>query len=170
MQIRFPVGDWSNDGHGRCENFMVETAEGVELDRVREAHFGLLDWGINVGKLCRRYEDNTLWAVRSESQRDQMIDRAQFCIADLVRAGFPVEETIKKFSTDVFPVADEDGTRYENLLPHDVFLLWVDLLNWFDPGLGLREIAPLSIPTIGFYGKDRFGRHLETPGYGCFFN
>jgi len=31
--IRFPIGDWSDDGHGKCEYFMIKSSM-LELERI----------------------------------------------------------------------------------------------------------------------------------------
>jgi hypothetical protein len=39
--IKFPIGDWSDDGHGKCEWFIVKS--NMPLQIVREAQFRLQD-------------------------------------------------------------------------------------------------------------------------------
>lgn len=59
MKIQFPVGDWSDDGHGKCEYFTVES--NVPVDQLREAHFAAEEKiGINIGHICSDYEDSVI--------------------------------------------------------------------------------------------------------------
>lgn len=52
-----PIGDWSSDGHGTVENFLVSSNKPVE--EVREAHFRIPDvTGIDIEEICSRYEEN----------------------------------------------------------------------------------------------------------------
>ena len=59
MHIRFPIGDWSGDGHRECDWYIVfcETT----VTKVAEAHnkcSGL--FGFDIGDMCREYEDSKL--------------------------------------------------------------------------------------------------------------
>ncbi len=54
MQIKFPVGDWSDDGHNQCEDFIAETP--LTVEHVREAHFKAEANGIAIGQICSDYE------------------------------------------------------------------------------------------------------------------
>jgi hypothetical protein len=50
------IGDWSDDGHGHCEDFFIESNKPVE--EVREAHFLIKDkTEIDIEKLCSEYEE-----------------------------------------------------------------------------------------------------------------
>ena len=40
-QFRLTIGDWSGDGHGRSEDFLV--ISNVPVERVREAHYKIRD-------------------------------------------------------------------------------------------------------------------------------
>lgn len=55
--IRFPVGDWSDDGHGKCDYFEVRSNYPVQ--QLREIHFKAPDVvGFEIGNMCR--EDSQL--------------------------------------------------------------------------------------------------------------
>jgi len=55
-RIEFPIGDWSDDGHGKCRNYVVVSNHPVE--RLREAHFACTDkLGIDIGSMCSEYEE-----------------------------------------------------------------------------------------------------------------
>jgi len=57
--IEFPVGDWSADGHGRCDRYTVISQKPVQ--DIREAHFkASAILGFEIGDICREYEDNGL--------------------------------------------------------------------------------------------------------------
>ncbi len=61
--IRFPIGDWSDDGHGKCDWFTVKSNKPVE--DVREAHFKCK---LPIGELCRDYQE--------DKPADHLIDEA----------------------------------------------------------------------------------------------
>lgn len=56
--IEFPVGDWSDDGHGKCAYYIVESAKSVK--EVREAHFKAQKvCGFDIGDICREYGEQS---------------------------------------------------------------------------------------------------------------
>jgi hypothetical protein len=58
-QFYLPIGDWSDDGHGRCQQFLVNSNAPVE--RVREAHFRIKETtGIDIESICGGCEENTI--------------------------------------------------------------------------------------------------------------
>lgn len=53
-KIKFPIGDWSHDGHGKCEYFLATTP--LTVVEVREAHFAAPTvLGFDIGSICNEY-------------------------------------------------------------------------------------------------------------------
>jgi hypothetical protein len=135
-RIKFPVGDWSDDGHGKVQDFYAETSHPVET--VREAHFMAEGMGIKVGQICSDYESDT------------------------------VDE-------DILHALHEHGIKYDDLpvdegmSPEDVFTLWIRILNATFPSMDLTPVEN-NVPSITFYGYDDQKRHLQSPGYGVFYD
>ena len=49
--FKFAIGDWSNDGHGNCEYFVVQSNKSVE--EVREYHYQIKHiTGIDIDNMC----------------------------------------------------------------------------------------------------------------------
>jgi len=146
--IRFPVGDWSDDGHGKCHYFIVRSNKPVQ--ELRELHFSCKEkLGFDIGDICRDYED-------SELSLD-IFDKLQ-------AAGFDIEwegeqpEYAKYF----------DSINARIMHTEEVFNLWTDILKFLDPDLNL-ELTVVESDDINFYGFDEKKRHLNTPGYGVFY-
>lgn len=58
-QFRLTIGDWSRDGHGRSEDFLVISNAPVES--VREAHYKIKDaTGIDIESICSEYEEDEI--------------------------------------------------------------------------------------------------------------
>ena len=109
MKIRFPIGDWSGDGHGQCEYFIAETNDGVTLAQVREAHFKSKEvLGFDIGDICRLFEESSLTK----------------------------EQATKLKELNFY---DEDIMDSGSLWTQDIFEIWIFLLNHIDPSLGLVE-------------------------------
>jgi hypothetical protein len=63
------IGDWSDDGHGKYKDFIVQSNMPVEV--VREAHFAMNDvTGINIENICNEYEETLVSAETTKIIRD----------------------------------------------------------------------------------------------------
>ncbi len=140
--VQFPIGDWSGDGHSYCDYFFATSEK--PLKEVREAHFRSSKvLGFNIGDLCKENQDDKLPAPAVDKLRELGYDFGKI---------------------DRLNDYDEEASR-EDVYPEKLFDIWLYLLNHIDPSLKLERT---KIPSINFYGKDKKGRHLETPGYGVF--
>jgi hypothetical protein len=58
-KIEFPIGDWSDDGHGKCDTYLVTTPMSVQ--EVREAHFAASSaLGFDIGDICCDYHQSEI--------------------------------------------------------------------------------------------------------------
>lgn len=58
-RIKFPIGDWSNDGHGKCQYFIATTP--LTVDHVREVHFAApAILGFDIGSICNEYGESSI--------------------------------------------------------------------------------------------------------------
>lgn len=58
-KFNMAIGDWSGDGHGKNEKFLISS--NVPVGFVRDAHFSIEEeTGINIEKICNTYLDNTV--------------------------------------------------------------------------------------------------------------
>ena len=139
--IRFPVGDWSDDGHGKCEYYNVRSSHSAE--HLREVHFKAPEVvGFEIGKICSDYEDSQL--------SKDFIDK-------LTATGM-----------DPNNYGEEYEGSY-SMYPDGIIKLWLDILIYIDADLELEIIKPPEAEPINFYGFDEKNRHLDTPGYGLFY-
>lgn len=60
FHFRIPIGDWSGDGHGKCENFPASAAK--PIDSVREAYFAAKARHPKIcpEEFCHEYEDSSV--------------------------------------------------------------------------------------------------------------
>ena len=138
--IRFPIGDWSGDGHEKCEYFNVQSNYPVQ--HLREAHFKAPKVvGFDIGSICHEYEDGTL--------SDDVIEK------------------LNAINLKPEDYGEEYQGNY-SMYPDGMVNLWLDILCHIDPALKL-ELVKTEAEPINFYGFDDQGRHLKTPGYGLFY-
>lgn len=138
-RVKFSLGDWSDDGHGKCDHFFVRTSAPVE--DLRELHFKCNDvFGFNPGNLCREYEQHSLTP-------DQ--------IAKLLQLGVIDQDDV-----------DDDGDVLIDTLY--LLGIWLKMLQRVDPTLQYEIETEDGTPSMHFGGFDDQGRHIDVPGYGCF--
>ena len=137
--IRFPVGDWSGDGHNLCETFDVQSNYPVK--QIREIHFKAPEvLGFNIGDICHEYDDDVL--------DEEIADK------------------LKAIGIDLSEYIHEDEYH---LTPNSIIVIWLAILRHIDSTVELIRIDPPKGENISFYGFDEQHRHLDTPGYGTFY-
>src|SRR3989338_4048988 len=122
--IQFPVGDWSDDGHGKCNYYFAFSHK--PTDEVREAHLRAREViGFGIEEICGDYREKVI----SEH----------------------IKETLQGFGYEFTEsVLDEvDGSIYPTT--QEIFNIWLYLLNRIDSSLQLKEI---KIPLINFYERE----------------
>lgn len=137
--IKFPVGDWSNDGHGQCEWVLLDSS--VPVDDLREMYFNACSQsGIVFDReICSSYDDN-------------QIEKKQ-----LQKLGITKEEV--SFDEEEY---EDFGVTTELFMR--IFIAWMKKHN---PGLELTVIED-NMPIFSRYGFDAKKRHIGHLGYGLF--
>lgn len=135
MKIRFPIGDWSKDGHEQCDWYFATTE--LSTQEVREAHFLCSEiYGFDIGDICSEYQE------------------------DQINEG--IVSVLKRYN-----LIDEHFDN-EDIDSHQIFLIWLSILNSISPSLKLVPFDYKDYEDINFYGRDVKNRHINTPGYGIF--
>lgn len=123
--VQFPIGDWSGDGHDRCDYFFALSEQPIV--RVREAHYRAGETlGFEIGDLCKKYGDNRL-------------------ASDVVQ---------KLDDLGYLPPNDIDLAE-EFLPSEVLVDIWFYLLNHVDPSLHLEKTKMPSINFYGRDDKGR---------------
>ena len=140
-RFKLPIGDWSDDGHGKCDYFVVESNKSVA--EVREVHHRIKETtGIDIHEICSEYEESS-------------IDSDMY--VRLAALGYNTH------NVDLDEVEDEEDSL--TMSSEDMVKLWVWLLMKVDATLELT--VSTDIPMLPFYGY-RNGQHIDFVGYGCF--
>lgn len=109
-KFRMSIGDWSDDGHGKHEDFIISSNVPVQV--VREAHFAMKDkLGFSVEDICSEYEDTVIDIKTTKIIKD---------------LGFEFEDYTEYGEADMYCTA--------------MAKLWIFLLQKVDPNLELRII------------------------------
>jgi hypothetical protein len=124
-----PIGDWSNDGHGRCKYFLVESNK--DFNEVKAIHHRSQEvTGIDIENICADFDDNDIWEDTKE-----MLDEAGIDTSSLKESPYNEEK---------FEVTVEDMAR-----------IWMNLLMKTDCTL-LIEIKNIQIMSFGQVGYGLF--------------
>lgn len=58
-QVKFPIGDWSDDGHGKCSWFIIKSNR--DVNSLRELHFSCINTlGFDIGDICTEYGEDRI--------------------------------------------------------------------------------------------------------------
>lgn len=140
--IKFTLGDYSNDGHGMYDDYVIESNKPIE--HLRELHFSCIEkLGFDIGDMCREYGEREL------SQHIFDILKEQKILND---------EEAYQLETNEFIIED----------PDELVGIWLAILLHLDNTLTLRVKDSDEIPSMHFYGYDEKRRHLNNPGYGLY--
>jgi hypothetical protein len=150
-EIRFFAGDWSDDGHGKGEDFYV--LSNYTVKDLREVYFaackklkvrfdGEEKAGEKFDPPCAEYEDNTF----SKELYNYLIEKGV-----------------------VMPKFEEhyaDPECYRPLAKQYIQMV-LNVIMWFDPKVKL-EFKQDDSETFHFYGSDKKRRHIGYFGYGLY--
>jgi hypothetical protein len=135
---KFPVGDWSKEGHGKCDWFVVKSSATIE--EIREAHFSCNEkLGFEIGTMASEYCDYSI--------------------------PYKTLKKLVEFKILTVKLDEYENYDYEIDNSKEMIELWIKILNKINPKLKLKLE---DVESINFYGKDDKDRHLKTPGYGLF--
>lgn len=147
-KFRFPVGDWSDDGHGKCEYFIVKSNAPVE--KWRAAYFAAIKKFKGKGLIPDSYN-------RDDSEGRQWDN------------GWPLHKMREATGFD-FPnteLEDKDIPEVGHPDPEDVVGYTLKLCQMTNKKLEF-EIANESVPIFPFCGFDKKDRHIGQFGYEIF--
>lgn len=148
-KYKFPVGDWSGDGHRECDHFIVEGDK--HFDDVVAAHKNCESlYGFNIGSICGDYEEDNL----SEDLVDKLINKVGLDLRAVLEESY-IDFTNYSGGNSKELEFDQVALDSENII-----CLWMAILNKIDPSLNLRLADEESIPSMHV---------VDVPGYGVFF-
>ena len=138
-KIKIPIGDWSDDGHGKCLWYLIETPSTVK--EVREFYFNAVKIsGIDFTEtFCSNFEDNVIPQEKAEL----------------------IPFSLKNYSDDPEP----DGYY---MYQDDFVRLFLDWIKYYNPEFKY-SIVNDEYPMLPFFGFDEQGRHIGHIGYGLFY-
>ena len=147
-KFKLPIGDWSNDGHGKADWYIIESNK--PLQEVRELYFQAcekLGWtldGHDKKTPCSEYEDNTF---------------PKETLQELLDFGVKLDQNDIDY---IFEQEYTDGS--------ELFLkIILEFIKTQDSELVLNIIDD-DLKMFQFYGCDNKNRHIGYFGYGLFWN
>lgn len=149
-RFKLPIGDWSDDGHGKHEDYLIESNKTV--DYVRELYFQACD---KIGfSLDGSYKKTNL--TPQAEYEDYKFSKET--LQSLLDFG------VKLNKDDIDYIMKHESTDGTELLC-DIVLAFIKTQ---DSELKLIRIEEKSYPMFQFYGYDEKKRHIGYFGYGLF--
>lgn len=138
FKIKFTIGDWSKDGHGQSDTFIIGSNKPVE--HLQKIHLKCIDeLGFDIGDICRDYGESKVSSKILDILNEHKIPYA--------------------FSDYDGKICVED--------PEDLVELWLNILMFLDKNIDAKIVSESVIPSMHWPGyKD--GKHLNVPGYGLY--
>jgi hypothetical protein len=133
------IGDWSGDGHGKCDDFRFKANKPIE--DVREAYFAAKKRYPKLcpEKFCAKYEDSS--------------------VPPDVRAGLRAAGC---------PLRDDASLDGECLSADEMAKIVAWFIGQGDSDLVVVPNDEEPVPMLAFYGDDKKKRHIGFIGYGLF--
>lgn len=139
-QFKIPIGDWSDDGHGMCDYYLITSNKSVE--DVREIHFTIPEkLGVNIEEICSDYEQSSI--------------------------SYETAVQIAELGFDLGQIKEDSDVNMDS---NSMCKLWIFLLMKADPTLELKIAKENDVEMLPFYGFDAKKRHIGFVGYGVFSN
>ena len=143
-KFKLPICDWSSDGHGRCDYFLILSNR--PLNELREIYFAT-NKKVNLYGLdgeyspCSDYADNEISSEQIESLGLHPEDYDKF---------------IEKYA---------GITQFS---PKGFAQLFVDYIMLHNPQVVLEIVQEEPVEMFPFYGFDEQNRHIGHFGYGLY--
>lgn len=144
-KFKIPIGDWSGDGHGKDEDYYIESS--LPVEEVRELYFqaceklGFTLDGHDKLTPCGEYEEYTF--------KQETID------------------ALKNFGIEISPIKEAQWIE-EYIGTDEMCDLVLNFIKTQDKNLILKRIPDNDYPMFQFYGYDEKKRHIGYFGYGLF--
>lgn len=139
-KFKLPVGDWSDDGHGKCDYYIVDSNK--EPKDLIDA-FNAMDEKYHITRVCSEYEE---YNVNSGFYEQMKIF---------------IEDIDSIFQKDEEYITFKDGSE-------SMAKLTLQLMMLEDETLKLEIVEDDSMPEFNNWFAQSQGKSLESIGYGLF--
>tara|TARA_R110000772_G_scaffold43995_1_gene101228 strand:- start:40368 stop:40823 length:456 start_codon:yes stop_codon:yes gene_type:complete len=148
-KFRLPIGDWSADGHGKCDYFIIESNH--VIDDVMDIYIEMNEV-YKVNNVCEEYEESVIDGSFFDLVEEKLnLDRGNY---------------LENYDPTLFTSSfyDFDDEEYGTTTKH-IAQLVLDMLMSFDPKLKLKIVND-NIPDFNNWHS---GKSVNLPGYGLFY-
>lgn len=138
-----PIGDWSEDGHGHCSTYIVESEYPVE--NIREAYFKACEhYHLDFSNyLCADYMDGDIWPSQ--------------------------KQFFKNIGIDVDKIRKEHYDNFGGSKSFISFKSYIRILfEFIKLGAPIGELKLIELPSFQYMGTNSDGKHIGNLGYGLF--
>ena len=153
-KFKIPIGDWSDDGHGKYEDYFIESNK--PLEEVRELYIQACD---KIGFSLDGSYKQTKLTPNAEYEDYKFSNET---LDALLEFGVVIDDD-DKYKDLVEYIREEESVDEAENFVHIV----LQFIKTQDPALEL-SIIPDDVPMFQFYGYDTKNRHIGYFGYGLF--
>lgn len=149
-RFKIPIGDWSDDGHGKHEDYLIESNKPVET--IRELYFQACD------KLGFSLDGSYKQTKLTPNAEYEEYTFSKETLQALIDFGVVLDEEAINY------IKEQESTDGTELLC-DIVLAFIKTQ---DSELELTRVENEGFPMFQFYGFDDQKRHIGYFGYGLF--
>lgn len=140
-KFKLPIGDWSDDGHGKCDKYLIES----NTDPVNLVDMYIhLDKKMKIGEFCAEYQDRNLTEDQVDMIKEMGLDPDKY--VDESRYFHEGTRGMAKLILDSLMI--ENPSVKMKIVHENV----IEFNNWF--GQNVKKVTGVSV--------------LDLPGYGMF--
>lgn len=141
-----PIGDWSDDGHGKCVWFLISSNFTVEESR--EAYFkAVKESGVDISKeIAYEYEDSSV--------SEKVLKLIPRFVDYLCEEGLIINRS-----------GEGEDPKYHVEEVKSMVKIVLLFIKRYTPEFDYKIVEN---PMLPFYGFDEYGRHIGYFGYGLF--
>jgi hypothetical protein len=149
-KFKIPIGDWSDDGHGKHEDYIIESNKPVEV--VRELYFQACD---KIG-----------FSLDGSYNKTELTPQADYDDYSFTKETLQalLDFGVKLDQDTIDYITEQESTDGTELLC-DIVLRFIETQ---DETLKLVRKDEEDYPMFQFYGFDEKERHIGYFGYGLF--
>jgi hypothetical protein len=146
-KFKLPIGDWSDDGHGKCDHYVIES--NVTAEELVPIYIAMdKEYGIS-----NEFEDYEQTVFSND------------LIALMDKLGLDIEKYGEKYD---WSGSDEYNIKNSKSLAQ----LILDMLTCFDPTLNFSIVTPKQMPNFNNWLAQgvtkKGGGVMNLPGYGLY--
>lgn len=156
--FRLPIGDWSDDGHGQTQDYLIKSNKTVQ--EIRELYFQACDkLGFSLDGSYKKSDLSPMADYEDYIFKEETLNA-------LLDFGVKIDEELVNNLREIYKT---DPDEWDNIVnTEELCKIVLEFIKTQDSELILEIIPEPEAPMFQFYGYDDKKRHIGYFGYGLF--